>query len=138
MRSRAQLAQQPAVEPVAQPVELKKEFAPELASALAGAARQPVNPRVSDGAVGPLVDEGDLLTVTFGKETINPIKFNTFEVGPFSLSVCVRKGESSADAHSRARLALAQIFEAELTLKLQEFAEHVMKARDVVRQAVPT
>lgn len=79
------------------------------------------------------LDEGDVLTVTMGKEVIYPVKYNGFEVGPLSMTVTVRKGETAASAYDRARGVLEQLYETELDLQLKQFVEHLDKARAQVR-----
>lgn len=89
----------------------------------------------NDGAASraDLVDAGDLLTVTMGKETFFPEKFNGFDVGPLTVSVTIRNGESAAKAWVRARSVLEQLYFAEFDLRVQEYMEHIGKARLTVR-----
>ena len=44
----------------------------------------------------------DILTVTWGKELFSPRQFHTFEVGPFSMTVAVKPGQTRSDAFSEA------------------------------------
>ena len=78
------------------------------------------------------VDEGDSVEISIGKSVLWPIKFNGFEVGPITLSVRVRKGETIADAYSRARLSAAVLFQAEYDIKLLEFEGQLAAARDKI------
>ena len=95
-----------------------------------------VAPTDGPAALADLVTMGDQLLVTLGKEVYYPggaQKFNGFEVGPMSITVSVRKNESAAQAWVRGRTVLEQLFEAELVLRIDEFVEHLDKARKTVR-----
>lgn len=52
------------------------------------------------------VDEGDTVTVVWGKESFSPIRYFNVEIGPFRLTVRVRKGESPGEAIARANRIL--------------------------------
>lgn len=84
----------------------------------------PTRPKFKEGW-GPGLDEdlheGDSFTVTHGKEVFTPIKFHTYEVGPLSVSVTIRKGESVTDAYTRARRFLETAFQAEFELKKRDY-----------------
>lgn len=53
-----------------------------------------------------LVDEGDVITVVWGKESFSPVRYFNVEVGPFRLTVRVRKGETPRQAIERANSLL--------------------------------
>lgn len=74
-------------------------------------------------------DAGDSLTVTIGKEIIFPVKFNGVEVGPLSMTVRVRAGETAGQAYTRARIVLEHLFETEFAVRMKDFIAHVAEAR---------
>lgn len=43
----------------------------------------------------------EVVTVTWAEETLTPVPYNTFKVGPFTLEGAVRDGETSAEASAR-------------------------------------
>lgn len=95
-----------------------------------------VVPTDGPAALPELVSAGDQLLVTMGKEVYYPggaQKFQGFEVGPMSITVSIRKGESGAQAWVRGRSVLEHLFEAELKLRIAEFVEHLDVARKTVR-----
>lgn len=88
---------------------------PATASAEQLRARQPAMPaaalaRYAD--FGP----GDQLGITIGAELYSPVKYNTFEIGPFSATVVVRPGETGADAAARCYRVLLELNEAEFQI----------------------
>lgn len=74
-------------------------------------------------------EEGDLVTVSKGKENFSPVAYNTFEVGPLSIEGRVRGGESYDQAYARLSLVLETLFEAEFDIKLQSYREHIVRSR---------
>lgn len=52
----------------------------------------------SEGATG---DEGDTITVTWAEERYSPVQYQSFGVGPFTLTGKVRAGETRGDALRR-------------------------------------
>ena len=84
------------------------------------------------GPAAQPVASGMLFTLTMGKTTLFPVKFEGFEVGPISATVTVKEGETYGDVWQRARAALEQLYEAEFDLRLREFQEHAVKARSAV------
>lgn len=65
----------------------------------------------------------ELITISFGKELYCPIPYNSFEVGPLSVTVNIRKGETYSDAASRARSVLCELWQQEYESKRQGFFE---------------
>lgn len=95
-----------------------------------------IAPTEGPASMPALVAAGDSLTITMGKEVYYPggsQKFNGFEVGPMSITVTIRAGESAAQAWVRGRSVLEHLFEAELDLRISEFVEHLDIARKTVR-----
>jgi len=78
-------------------------------------------------------DAGDSLTVTIGKEIIFPVKFNGVEVGPLSMTVRIRVGETAGQAYTRARIVLEHLFETEFAVRIKDFIAHVDEARKQAR-----
>lgn len=85
-------------------------------------------------------DEGDAITVTAGRELFAPIRYHSFEVGPFALQTHVRAGESRHDAIKRAQATVDELFAQDFERKLQEHLERIkaagraaMEARIVVK-----
>lgn len=48
------------------------------------------------------------ITVTWGEETFSPVQFQSFRVGPFSMQVEVRPGETEEAAFDRAYTLLTR------------------------------
>ena len=76
---------------------------------------------------------GDQLTVTWGREHIQPIQFNGCDVGPFSMTVMIGNNESPAQAAARAMRWLDCIAAEEMRRKIPEFLSHVREADRVTR-----
>lgn len=51
----------------------------------------------------------ETVTITWGEETYAPIPYNTFRVGPITITSNVRPGETYAQAVSRVHLELEEI-----------------------------
>lgn len=83
-------------------------------------------PSVEDDAVGP----GDTITVTAGKQVFTPHKFHVFEVGPCSVTVVVRAGESYDAARRRASIAAQVALEAEFTLANRIYFERMGEVKE--------
>lgn len=82
----------------------------------------------ADNAVGATYD-GAAVTVTIGKTNLCPVKYNGFDVGPLSMTVKVGRTETPVEAYQRARLVLTELYEAEFSLRLQDFKRHLEAAR---------
>lgn len=78
--------------------------------------------------------EGDRVLVTIGKQILYPVKYNGFEVGPLSLEVQLDPGETFEAAYQRARLVLAQLFEAEYDLQLRAFKDRLEHSRQSMKE----
>lgn len=50
--------------------------------------------------------ENDEITVTWGQEAYTPVSYNTFHVGPFSMTTKIQAGETQAQAFQRAYIFL--------------------------------
>ncbi len=85
-----------------------------------------VRPRTAAKQVAQV---GDTITISKGREVIQPFSFNVFEVGPIALTVQLQAGETFEQAYIRASATLEELYEAEFQIRFQSFKEHVMQAR---------
>lgn len=65
----------------------------------------------------------DQVTVTWGEQTISPVSFNTFKIGPFSMTTDVQPDETVEDAMGRAYAALETFARSTYQRKLAAFRE---------------
>ena len=70
--------------------------------------------------------DGDELTYCCGKELFTPVKYNAVEIGPFTVKVSVKEGESGRQAAERARAAVNALWEAEFAKRLPL---HIQRAK---------
>ena len=75
-----------------------------------------------------MLDAGDAVTFTAGKETFCPIKFHAFDVGPFTATTTVREGESYVDALDRVKAAAQLAWDTEYEEKLAGHGDRVRRA----------
>lgn len=136
MRKRSDLATKPSAAPENMPATnmVGASNAPNAALSDAGRAEADAasgsEPPAWANAGDPLnVDPGTELLVTIGVQTFFPIQFNGFAVGPFSLTVRIRDGESIAKAYARARAQLEELFETEYQIQSNSFRDRVRDAR---------
>lgn len=84
-----------------------------------------------DGTTGDGVDyAGTQLTVTWGKEHIQPIRFQGMDIGPYTMQIVVHQGESPIEAKRRAMQHLNVMAEEELAEKLPRFIQRCKDAAD--------
>lgn len=74
------------------------------------------------------LDIGDAVTITLGKETFFPEKYNGFDVGPLSATVRLRAGETLDELWLRAHRVLDVMFEAEFELKNRQWRPRLGEA----------
>lgn len=68
-------------------------------------------------AVAALEGRADeAISLTLGPEVYSPVKYNTFTIGPFSATVVIQPGETTADAVTRCYRVLAELNEVEFNL----------------------
>lgn len=67
--------------------------------------------------------EGVMLTVTWGKEHIQPSRFQGMDLGPFAMTAPILKGETPVRAKRRIMRQLNAMALDELREKLPRFAE---------------
>lgn len=85
-------------------------------------------PEVSGGLdIEPEDTPRETVTVTWAEERFSPIQYNSFGVGPFSVTGLVRIGESRADAARRLYAELNAFAVEARTQKAQSFAAAVGK-----------
>ena len=103
-----------------------------------GFDREPVSAELGPptGLMRPVgdLDEGDEISVTVGREVFTPVKFQTFDVGPCSATVRLRKGESVRDAMLRASNVARSLFRAEYEEKVSGFLVRVREASETARR----
>ncbi|MGB1142425.1 MAG: hypothetical protein ACPG1A_16110 [Halioglobus sp.] len=71
---------------------------------------------------------GTTIHVTFGKEHIQPVRFQGMDVGPFGMDVTVQPGESPVEAKRRAMVHLEAMADEEYNEKLPAFIARCRKA----------
>jgi len=74
----------------------------------------------NDKARGPMS-----LTVTWGRETHQPLKYHSLEIGPYQMTVSVGEGESAQQAADNALAAMELIAQSELDMKIKLFLDRV-------------
>lgn len=85
-----------------------------------------------DGWPGSIAAES--VTVTWGKETFTPVRFNSFDVGPFSITVARVPGEGIDELRKRAQAHLERVAEEEFDRKLRAHLGRVRRAAEVARE----
>jgi hypothetical protein len=87
--------------------------------------------------VGPNVfpsgDEGDSVSATAAECLYTPKPYNSFRVGPFTVTTRVRAGETHADAGRRAKRAADKLFEESFAERLAAFIAEMRKVDGAVR-----
>lgn len=73
-------------------------------------------------AAAPAETTDELVTVTWGEEQFQPVPFNHFKVGPYSVQGKVRVGETRADAARRLANELAAFAIEQRRIKAESFA----------------
>lgn len=64
---------------------------------------------------------GTVLHVTWGKEHVQPLRFQGIDIGPFAMDVVVHEGETPLDAKNRAMKWLNAMAEEEYAEKRPRF-----------------
>lgn len=75
---------------------------------------------------------GTQFTFSWGREHIQPVQFNGFDLGPWEVTLTLRPGESIDDLHLRATEYLDAIADREYKHKLPRFLNRI---KDAVKQA---
>jgi len=79
------------------------------------------------------LDPGDEVSVTIGRELYSPIRYQTFEVGPYTVVTKVRPGETAREAFARARAVAQEAWDQEFEEKVGQHGDRVSRAADAVR-----
>lgn len=85
----------------------------------------------ADAATATAMDDdcvGSTITVTWGKEHVQPCRFQGMDIGPFAMTTVVQDGETPLDAKRRAMRHLNEMAKDEFEQKLPAFLERVRKA----------
>lgn len=71
---------------------------------------------------------GTTVHVTWGKEHIQPLRFQGLDIGPFAMDVVVLEGETPLQAKRRAMAHLNEMAEDELREKMPRFIQRCQDA----------
>ncbi len=80
------------------------------------------------GITGDVNYAGTVLTVTWGKEHVQPLRFQGMDIGPFTMAVMVLDNETPLQAKRRAMVHLNVMAEEEAEEKMPRFIERCRKA----------
>lgn len=83
----------------------------------------------------PLDDLGEdveELTVTWGRQHVQPVQYQGMDVGPFSLTLRLREGETLQQAYNRGMARLEEMARRDYEHRLPKFIDRI---RDAVSQA---
>jgi hypothetical protein len=75
------------------------------------------------------LDEGDSLTVTYGEEVFAPVQYNNMRLGPFSVTITVRSGETATRAFKRAHDLLETMADRAFEAKIQGFRDKMKRLK---------
>lgn len=81
---------------------------------------------------------GVQVTVTLGAEKFAPVQYHSFDVGPFSLTVTTRKGESIEEAAARGMASLYAVQKRDFEARSKAFLERVRAAALLAAQGKGT
>lgn len=71
---------------------------------------------------------GTQLTVHWGREHIQPLRFQGMDIGPYSMEIVVHNGETPVQACRRAMLHMNEMAEEEFAEKLPRFIQRCKAA----------
>jgi len=89
-----------------------------------------VSPKTENKPV--VVQSEGTVTVLYGKETFTPKPYNTFEIGPFSMTTSIQPGESIQQACDRVYGKLRDFANIEFARKLKDFVDRLKLAADAI------
>lgn len=69
--------------------------------------------------------------MAYGREHIQPFRFNGLDIGPFEMTVTIRAGETPLQAKRRAMVHLVAMAEEEFREKLPRFKQRVRESGEV-------
>lgn len=70
----------------------------------------------------------ETVTVTWGEEVISPVQYQSFRVGPFTMTTKIKEGESTVDAMHRAYAALEQFARNTYPMKRKTFLDELSRS----------
>lgn len=73
----------------------------------------------------PALNEGDFITVVYGKQVFAPKPYMNFTVGPLSATTTIRAGETAEEAHARVWAWLEAQARTEFKAELAMFRQHL-------------
>lgn len=73
---------------------------------------------------------GTQLTVHWGREHIQPLRFQGMDLGPYSMEVVVHEGETPIQAKRRAMHHMNAMAEEDLAVKLPRFVQRCKESTD--------
>lgn len=73
--------------------------------------------------------KGDSITVTWGVQTFSPVSYNSFSVGPFSITTVIKDDETSKQAYERAWAYLTKLAEASYLLARAAYYDKIERDR---------
>jgi hypothetical protein len=74
------------------------------------------------------------LTVTWPREHFQPIEFHGMDLGPFSMSVTIQRGETPEEAHDRGMRRLGHMADDLFPRKLEAYLDRVGSVDKAVRK----
>lgn len=74
------------------------------------------------------------MTFTKGREHYAPIKFHSFEVGPYSVTLTPREDETWGELSARAHELLEELFAQEFKRQLDKYLDRVIEVSDRVSE----
>jgi len=86
-------------------------------------------------AVEELSDVGRKIRVVWGEETLCPVQYNAYRIGPFEVETIVQEGETIAIATQRAHRELAAAARAVRDDKLREHLDAIKRGDAIVRDS---
>lgn len=76
---------------------------------------------------------GSKLLISWGSERLQAVQYCTAEIGPFSMEVTIREGETPKRAYARAKAVLNRIAEEEFRTKIPEHVNRIKRAGNAAR-----
>lgn len=70
---------------------------------------------------------GASVTVTYGEEVFSPVQYQSFRVGPFSITRTVRSDETAESVYASIEEELQQMSNRQFELRLRSFKERIEK-----------
>jgi hypothetical protein len=87
----------------------------------------------ASSAVETNVEAGQVITVVYAAQKFSPISYQTFDVGPLSMTTSVQPGETLDQSHARAWNWLKAKAKAQFVDQLADFLDNVRAAGAAVK-----